>query len=79
MSDKQHTLAAPVTLSGKGLHTGQEVTITLNPAPENHGIVFCRTDIEGKPTVKADVDFVTALERSTTIAIDGASISTIEH
>lgn len=79
MSDKQHTLAAPVTLTGKGLHTGQEVTITLNPAPENHGIVFCRTDIEGKPTVKADVDFVTALERSTTIAIDGASISTIEH
>ena len=79
MSDKQHTLAAPVTLTGKGLHTGQEVTITLNPAPENNGIVFCRTDIEGKPTVKADVDFVTALERSTTIAIDGASISTIEH
>lgn len=79
MSDKQHTLAAPVTLSGKGLHTGQEVTITINPAPENHGIVFCRTDVEGKPAIKADVDFVTALERSTTIASNGNSISTIEH
>ena len=79
MSDKQHTLAAPVTLTGKGLHTGQDVTITVNPAPENHGIAFCRSDLEGKPTVKADVDFVTALERSTTIAINGTAISTIEH
>lgn len=79
MSDKQHTLANPATLSGNGLHTGQHVTITLLPAPVNHGIVFCRVDVEGKPTVKADIDFVTALERSTTVEQNGVSITTIEH
>ena len=41
-STKQQTLAAPLTFSGKGLHTGVQVTMTVNPAPKDHGIVFRR-------------------------------------
>ena len=35
MSDKQRTIKAPVSISGVGLHTGNQVTITFTPAPEN--------------------------------------------
>lgn len=79
MTEKQHTIAAEATISGVGLHTGKSVNVTFKPAPENHGIVFCRTDLEGRPLVKADVDLVTALERSTTIESNGASVGTVEH
>ena len=43
---KQHTLKSSVSLSGTGLHTGQKVTVTFNPAPENHGYMFQRIDLE---------------------------------
>ena len=42
---KQHTLGDSITFSGKGLHTGAKVTMTVNPAPDNHGIVFRRIDL----------------------------------
>ncbi|MFN5886290.1 MAG: UDP-3-O-acyl-N-acetylglucosamine deacetylase, partial [Bacteroidota bacterium] len=38
----------PVTLSGVGLHTGKEVTLTFLPAPDNHGIKFQRVDLPGR-------------------------------
>ena len=49
MSTKQQTLKAPVSFSGKGLHTGVEVNMTVNPAEAGTGIVFRRTDLEGPP------------------------------
>ncbi|MFN5335105.1 MAG: bifunctional UDP-3-O-[3-hydroxymyristoyl] N-acetylglucosamine deacetylase/3-hydroxyacyl-ACP dehydratase [Bacteroidota bacterium] len=77
--DFQHTIAQIASVSGIGIHTGQSVTIQIHPAPENSGIVFQRIDLAGKPTVKADVDFVVETNRSTTIQHNGASVSTIEH
>ena len=47
MNVKQKTIKAPVSVSGTGLHTGQSVTLTFNPAPENHGYKFRRVDLEG--------------------------------
>ena len=41
---KQKTLQDNVKISGVGLHTGEEVHLTLHPAPENHGITFKRVD-----------------------------------
>ncbi|MFK7923365.1 MAG: bifunctional UDP-3-O-[3-hydroxymyristoyl] N-acetylglucosamine deacetylase/3-hydroxyacyl-ACP dehydratase [Bacteroidia bacterium] len=76
---KQHTLKKAVTLSGKGLHTGEAATITFHPAPENHGYVFQRTDLEGKPQIIADVDNVSDTSRGTTLKQNKASISTVEH
>jgi len=79
MSIKQNTLGAPITFSGKGLHTGKLVTMTVSPAPENHGIVFRRIDIMGAPLVPALCEYVVDTARGTTIAQGEVRVSTIEH
>ena len=79
MQKKQQTLAGSISFSGKGLHTGAIVTMTVNPAAENHGIVFRRTDIEGEPSVPALCEYVTDTSRGTTIERGAARVSTIEH
>jgi UDP-3-O-[3-hydroxymyristoyl] N-acetylglucosamine deacetylase/3-hydroxyacyl-[acyl-carrier-protein] dehydratase len=79
MSEKQRTLAKEVSLSGKGLHTGINVTITLKPAPANHGYKFCRIDLPGKPVIDALAEHVSETSRGTTLVQNGASVSTIEH
>ena len=58
MNKKQHTLTAPIELAGVGLHTGEKVKVIIEPAAENHGYKFQRTDIEGEPIVPADADLV---------------------
>jgi UDP-3-O-[3-hydroxymyristoyl] N-acetylglucosamine deacetylase / 3-hydroxyacyl-[acyl-carrier-protein] dehydratase len=77
--DFQHTIKKPITISGVGIHTGEPVNMTLTPAEPNTGIVFQRIDLDGQPTVKADVDFVTETRRSTTLENNGAKVSTVEH
>ncbi|MFM8458871.1 MAG: UDP-3-O-acyl-N-acetylglucosamine deacetylase, partial [Chthoniobacterales bacterium] len=47
---KQHTLAGPASLAGVSLHTGEKVTLTIRPAPVNHGFKFRRTDLKDQPT-----------------------------
>lgn len=79
MSDMQKTLKEEVSLSGIGLHTGKEVVLTIKPAKENTGFVFIRTDLEGKPQVEADVNYVTTTERGTTLEKLGVRIHTCEH
>lgn len=79
LTQKQTTLKSQVTVSGVGLHTGAEVTLTFNPAPENHGYKFRRTDLPGQPIIEADCDLVTDTSRGTTLEKDGARVSTIEH
>ena len=75
----QHTLAAPLTLSGVGLHSGDEVTLTVEPAEPNHGIVFQRTDLEGEPTVPADRYHVIPSNRGTRLKSGTAEVVTVEH
>ena len=79
MATKQRTLAAALTFQGKGLHTGLQVTMTVNPAEENHGITFRRVDLEGAPEVPALCEFVVDTSRGTTIEKGAAKVSTIEH
>ena len=79
MQTKQQTLAAPISFSGKGLHTGVTVNMTVNPAADNNGIVFHRIDLEGTPTVPALCEYVTDTSRGTTIEKGAAKVSTIEH
>ncbi len=76
---KQQTLAGSISFSGKGLHTGVIVNMTVNPAADNHGIVFRRIDLEGTPTVPALCEYVTDTSRGTTIEKGTAKVSTIEH
>lgn len=79
MNLKQRTIKSEVSVSGSGLHTGQPVTMTFKPAPENHGYKFKRIDLPGSPIIDADVDNVTDTSRGTTISQNGASVSTVEH
>ena len=79
MSEKQRTLAKEISLNGKGLHTGINVTMTFKPAPANHGYKFCRVDLPGKPVIDALAENVTDTSRGTTLMQNNASVSTIEH
>ena len=79
MQTKQQTLAAPISFSGKGLHTGVKVNMTVLPAAENSGIVFRRIDLENSPSVPALCEYVTDTSRGTTIEKGPARISTVEH
>jgi UDP-3-O-[3-hydroxymyristoyl] N-acetylglucosamine deacetylase/3-hydroxyacyl-[acyl-carrier-protein] dehydratase len=79
MSTKQKTLADRIEFKGIGLHTGETVEMAILPAPENHGYVFKRTDLEGQPTIKADLDHVVSTNRGTTIGIDDIRVNTTEH
>ena len=76
---KQHTLLSAYTFSGKGLHTGKPVTMTLLPAPDDHGIVFQRTDLGDGAFVRAGVDRVANTRRSTGLVENGIAVRTPEH
>lgn len=79
MSNKQTTICSPISFSGKGLHTGAIVTMVVNPAEADRGIVFRRTDIKGAPEVPALARYVVDTARGTTIKLGKAKVSTIEH
>ena len=79
MATKQQTLASAISFSGKGLHTGLQVTMTVHPAEENTGIIFRRVDLEEQPEVPALCEYVTDTSRGTTIEKGAAKVSTIEH
>ena len=76
---KQKTLKDSFSLSGKGLHTGLDLTVTFNPAPDNHGYKIQRIDLEGQPTFDAVADNVSETTRGTVISKNGVKVSTVEH
>ena len=79
MAEKQKTLRESVSLTGTGLHTGAEVTLTMKPAVADSGFCFKRTDLEGQPEIKALADNVAFTDRGTVLEENDARISTIEH
>ena len=76
---RQHTIGKEVTLTGVGLHTGKEVTLTFKPAPENYGYAFIRVDLEGSPVIEADANYVVNTQRGTNLEKLGVKIQTSEH
>ncbi len=76
---KQHTLKESFSLKGKGLHTGLNIEIKFNPAPENHGYKIKRIDLEGEPIIDAVAENVGGTQRGTVLSKNGVQISTIEH
>jgi len=79
MLEKQHTIASSVKLTGIGLHTGTTCTMTFKPAPENYGIKFIRVDLNDKPEIPANSDYVIDVSRGTTIGLGEAKVHTVEH
>ena len=76
---QQTTIKNKVTCTGIGLHSGKHVTLKLNPAPINSGIIFRRIDLPNNPQICAVAGNVTATIRATTLEDNGAKVFTIEH
>lgn len=76
---KQITLNGEFTLSGKGLHTGAQLTATFCPAADNHGYKIQRIDLEGQPVIDAVAENVISTMRGTVIGKGDVTVSTIEH
>ncbi|MDR3449836.1 MAG: UDP-3-O-acyl-N-acetylglucosamine deacetylase [Alphaproteobacteria bacterium] len=81
LAPMQRTLAQATSCSGIGVHSGDLVNMKLNPAPENTGIVFIRTDlVNGARTIKAIYDNVVDTRMCTVIGnTHGGKVATIEH
>jgi UDP-3-O-[3-hydroxymyristoyl] N-acetylglucosamine deacetylase/3-hydroxyacyl-[acyl-carrier-protein] dehydratase len=84
MNKMQKTINKPIKFTGKGLHTGTTSTVIFHPAPENHGIVFIRSDIDKNIEVPALVDYIMPdigidSLRGTNLQKDGVIIYTVEH
>ncbi|MCP4632204.1 MAG: bifunctional UDP-3-O-[3-hydroxymyristoyl] N-acetylglucosamine deacetylase/3-hydroxyacyl-ACP dehydratase [candidate division Zixibacteria bacterium] len=79
MATMQRTIKKAISISGIGLHTGNNCTITFKPAPINHGIIFIREDLDGKPEIPANIDYVVDITRGTTLAVNGHEAHTVEH
>lgn len=79
MNNKQKTLNGSFSLFGKGLHTGMSLTVTFNPAPENHGYKIQRIDLPGEPIIDAVAENVTETTRGTVLSKGDAKVSTVEH
>lgn len=76
---KQNTLAASFSLQGKGLHSGLNIEVSFNPAPENHGYKIKRVDLPEQPVIDAVAENVINTQRGTVIGRKDIQISTIEH
>jgi len=76
---KQKTIKKEVSLSGVGLHTGKNVTLTFKPSTANSGLAFKRIDLEGNPIIEADATYVTNTQRGTCLEKNGVLIQTSEH
>ena len=79
MTNKQCTLNESFSLSGKGLHTGLNLTVTFNPAPENHGYKIQRIDLPEQPVLEAVAENVIETTRGTVLGKKDVKVSTIEH
>lgn len=73
------TLLNTAHLSGKGLHTGKEISVNIIPSDAPIGIKFKRVDFEPAVTIAADANNVVNTQRSTTIGVGEVNISTVEH
>ena len=80
-TNMQKTIAKEVTFEGKGLHSGQNCTVSLIPAHENSGIVFKRTDIEEDNIIPADFKYISNSKLCTTLKNynSEAIVFTVEH
>lgn len=76
---KQRTLKNVITAKGIGVHKGEEVVMTLRPAPPDHGIIFRRVDLEPVIEIPANAKYISETDLSTGLSKDGASVSTVEH
>jgi len=74
----QRTLRRSIPCAGIGLHSGRKVKLTLKPAPADHGIRFCRSDLGGLE-IPATVDHLASIHYATGLARNAGTVETVEH
>jgi UDP-3-O-[3-hydroxymyristoyl] N-acetylglucosamine deacetylase len=75
----QNTLRNAISAQGVGLHTGEQVGLTLRPAPPDSGIVFRRVDLQPPVEIAARLENVSDTHLSTALGAGAVRISTVEH
>lgn len=75
----QQTIRKKVTITGVGLHTGAEASISFCPAPPDTGVFFVRRDLPGCPSLSVLANFVSATSYATTLGNEHFAVSTVEH
>lgn len=76
---RQRTISQPISGSGIGVHSGNQVDIRLLPAKPDSGIVFRRTDLETPVDIPARADLVNDTQLCTALNVDGVRVATVEH
>ena len=71
----QQTIASPFSLSGIGLHSGEQVSVTVSPAPIDSGRYF----IYDQARIPANTSVVSASQLSTELRQNGTGVRTVEH
>jgi len=79
LKPRQKTIQQTVERTGVGLNLGQPVTLRLSPAPPDTGVVFVRTDLDGRPSVPATLECVAPRERRTVLRSGEAEVQMTEH
>lgn len=75
----QRTIASEVSLSGLGIFTGAETTVTLKPAAPGTGIVFVRADLPDRPAIPARPANLFDLASCTSLKSGGCRVIVTEH
>lgn len=75
----QKTIGEETRLHGIGLHTGEEVEVSLRPAAEDQGIVFVRTDLPDEPRIPMGTENLGSHPQRTTLVSGDAEVQTVEH
>ncbi|TWU01788.1 UDP-3-O-acyl-N-acetylglucosamine deacetylase [Neorhodopirellula pilleata] len=75
----EHTIAASCEVSGRGYWSGQDVCIRFHPAPISTGVVFVRTDLEGRPECPARSEFTDSVQFRTNLVRGAARFEMVEH
>ncbi len=76
---KQGTIGRIVTVQGPGLHSGVSARVSIEPAPEGHGRVFMRADLDQPVPIPALASAVVGTELCTSLEADGQRVRTVEH
>jgi UDP-3-O-[3-hydroxymyristoyl] N-acetylglucosamine deacetylase len=77
MRIRERTISETVSCSGIGLHSGEEVSVQLSPAPERTGILFRSPN--GESSLAAGLSHVASTRLSTTLRNGAFAVRTVEH
>jgi UDP-3-O-[3-hydroxymyristoyl] N-acetylglucosamine deacetylase/3-hydroxyacyl-[acyl-carrier-protein] dehydratase len=79
MTDKRRSLSKTATVTGVGLHTGVESSITFKPGKNGNGVMFKRTDLPDTPEILALASNVSDVDRRTSVGEGEATVHSVEH